>query len=162
MARLPEGFASGDPNLYAAVRRSLLDALEALASHRSQLILVGAQAVHLRSQEADLAGTAFTADADLGIDPRELADEPLVQEAMRSAGFDLVDHRNPVTWERHLCVGGVADISVKVDLLVPELLAGRGRRSAEVPPHDPQSFRRVEGIEPAMLDNSPIAARSLG
>lgn len=161
MARLPDGFASGDLNLYAAARRSLLDALEALAGHRDRLILVGAQAVHLRSQEADLGGTAFTADADIGIDTREFADEPLVQEAMRSAGFELVDHRNPGTWERLMRVGDVAGVSVKVDLLVPELLAGRGRRSAEVPPHDPQSFRRVEGIETAIVDNSPMAVSSI-
>jgi hypothetical protein len=117
--------------------------------------------VHLRSQEADLAGTAFTADADIGIDTRQFADEPLVEEAMRGAGFEIVDHRNPGTWERHLHVGDVADVSVKVDLLVPEMLAGRGRRSAEVPPHDPQSFRRVEGIETAIIDNSPIPVSSL-
>ncbi|MGO8960644.1 MAG: hypothetical protein ACLQFR_25195 [Streptosporangiaceae bacterium] len=161
MARLPEGFASGDAGLNAAARRLLLDALDALAEHRSRLILVGAQAVHLHSTDAALAGTAFTSDADLGLDPREVAGEPLIQDAMRRAGFELADPRNPGTWQRLIRVGNVERVPIRVDLLVPELLAGSGKRSANVPPHASESFRRVEGIETAIADNTPMTITSL-
>lgn len=161
MARLPEGFEAGDARLNMAARRLLLDALEALAQHRDRLILVGAQAVHLHSQDAGLAGTAFTSDADLGVDPRGVAAEPLIEDAMRRAGFELAELHNPGIWERAVRIGNIERVPIRVDLLVPELLAGKGRRSAKVPPHASESFRRVEGIETAIVDNSPMAITSL-
>lgn len=50
-------------------RRVLLDALDALGSHREALVLVGAHAVYLRVDEADLAVAPFTTDGDLAIEP---------------------------------------------------------------------------------------------
>src|SRR3990172_12331902 len=58
-----------DP-LYVKAREVLLDALEALAPHRSSLVLVGAQAIYLHTGEADVAVAPYTTDADLVIDPR--------------------------------------------------------------------------------------------
>lgn len=161
MARIPEGFAADDPALYAAARRLLLDALDALRDHRQHLILVGAQAVYLRTQEAQLAATAFTTDADLGLDPRTVSSEPLIELAMRDAGFTLENLDHPGTWQRATHVGSRDHIPIKVDLLVPELLAGPGRRSANVPPHSRKAFRRVEGIETAIVDNSSMVITSL-
>ena len=47
-------------------RRVLLDALEALAVHRQSLVLVGAQAVYLRTDEVNLSfSDAHTTDAGL-------------------------------------------------------------------------------------------------
>jgi hypothetical protein len=40
--------------MYVAARRGLLDALDALAEHRSAVILVGTQAVYLRAADAQL------------------------------------------------------------------------------------------------------------
>ena len=55
--------------LYVLARRVLLDALDALGSHRNAMVLVGAQAVYLRVGEGDLAVAPFTTDGDLAIDP---------------------------------------------------------------------------------------------
>lgn len=42
------------PQEYVAARRVLLDALTALAAHRDQIILVGAQAVYHHAGTGDL------------------------------------------------------------------------------------------------------------
>jgi hypothetical protein len=55
--------------LYVIARRVLLDALDALGTHRAAVILVGAQAIYLRVGETDLAVAPFTTDGDLAIDP---------------------------------------------------------------------------------------------
>ena len=46
--------------LYVVARRVLLDALDALGTHREAVVVVGAQAIYLRVGEADLAVAAFT------------------------------------------------------------------------------------------------------
>ena len=70
-------------------RRVLLDALDALADHRDSLVLVGAQAVYLRTDEVALPFSAsYTTDADLAIDPTTLAETPSIVDAMDSAGFE--------------------------------------------------------------------------
>ena len=71
-------------------RRVLLDALEALGTHRKAVVLVGAQAVYLRVGEGNLAVSPFPTDADLAIDPRGPDDEPSLAEAMKGAGFELL------------------------------------------------------------------------
>jgi len=73
--------------LYVMARSVLLDALEALGSHRDAIVLVGAQAVYLRVGEADLAVAPFTTDGDLAVDPAVLAQIPPLEEALMAAGF---------------------------------------------------------------------------
>jgi hypothetical protein len=65
---------NGLDELYVIARRVLLDAFEALVAHRDAIVLVGAQAVYLRTGEADLAVAPFTTDGDLAIDPALLAE----------------------------------------------------------------------------------------
>jgi len=138
-----------DPE-YAAARRVLLDALETLSPHLDALILVGAQAIYLRTGEADLAVAPYTTDADLAIDPLALAPEPRIDEAMRGAGFH--DGEQPGIW---VSAGGV-----QIDLLVPEAFAGRGRRGARLGSHGNRVARKVRGLEAALVDNArfPISA----
>lgn len=50
---------SVDPE-YIEARRVLLDALTALAPHASALVVAGAQAVYLRTGEADIAVAPYT------------------------------------------------------------------------------------------------------
>jgi len=54
---------------YVAARRVLLDALFALAPHGKAVIVVGAQAVYLRTGDANLAIAPYTTDGDLVINP---------------------------------------------------------------------------------------------
>jgi hypothetical protein len=80
--------------LYAATRRALLDALEALVDQSEALVLVGAQAIFLHTGETDEAIATETKDADLALDPSALVEEPLLEAAMKSDGFHL-DFTNP-------------------------------------------------------------------
>ncbi len=128
-------------------RTALLDALEALQDHLDAVILVGAQAVYQHTGGAKVALAEFTTDGDLAINPDLLGTDPLIEDAMIAAGFTR-DLRNGVvgTWlSRNL---------VPIDLMIPDAVAGRGRRSVDVPPHDSKSMRRARGLEAALVDNS--------
>ena len=106
------------PHEYVLARAVLLDALYALGPHLHAVVLVGAQAVYLHTGDADLAIAPTTTDADLALSPVQLLDEPLLEDALRNAGFELA--ADPGAWRGRF---GVA-----VDLMVPEALIGAGGR----------------------------------
>src|SRR6266542_4220236 len=108
---------------YVLARRVLLDALEALRPHRDSLILVGAQAIYIHVGEADIAVAPYTTDGDLALDPGRMAPPPLLADVLSAAGF-TPDPIQPGRW-----TGGN---EVRVDLMVPESLAGSGRRGADL------------------------------
>jgi hypothetical protein len=148
--------------LYVAARRVLLDALEALGDQRDAVVLVGAQAIHLHTGAAsDFVAQYYTTDADLVFSPQVLADSPLLEDLMCSAGFE----RDPMrlgTWtalSTHPASG--VPIRVSVDLLVPEAVGGDGRRHAEIPPHGSDVARTARGLEAALVDRSPRVLESL-
>ena len=63
---------SGGPDpLYVRARNALLDAAEAL-SRQHEAVLVGAQAVHIHTGDADFATAEYAADVDLCVAPTEL------------------------------------------------------------------------------------------
>lgn len=135
-------------------RTALLDAMEALGAHRESVILVGAQAIYLRTGAADVALAEFTTDADIVIDPRGLGSDPLVETAMRAAGFvHDPGNPNPGAW--------VSPRGIPVDLMVPDQVAGPGRRGVSIPPHDRRSMRRTVGLEAALIDNSVMSIGAL-
>ena len=132
------------PNEYVLARSVLLDALGALGPHLDGVILVGAQAVYLHTGDADLNVPPTTTDADLALSPSRLVDSPLLEDAMRAAGFELA--ANPGAWRGRM---GVA-----IDLMVPEALSGgSSRRSARLPIHGNRAARRTTGLEAAIIDN---------
>lgn len=135
-------------------RTGLLDAMEALESHIDALVIVGAQAVYLHTGATEIALAEFTTDGDIAIDPDLLSSEPLIEEAMRAAGFTPDPRSSAIgSW---ISPGGVF-----VDLMVPEAVAGAGRRGVRVPPHDSKSMRRARGIEATLVDNSKMVIRAI-
>lgn len=163
MAKMPEGFESQD--LYIASRSVLLDALEALADQMDALILVGAQAVYLRSGSANLPVAVYTSDGDLSVDRNRLNDMPRLEQAMRDADFRLgsgSDRRQPGQWFKTVQIDG-EDAEIAVDLLIAGTFSGAsaGRRSANLSPHDRMAVRRVDGLELALVDNDFIRIESL-
>lgn len=121
-----------DP-LYVAARTVLLDALTLLAPHRVAVIVVGAQAVYLRTGEGDVAITIapYTTDGDLVLNPTLLRNEPDLEALMSGAGFRADD---PGIWKRVVQVRG-QDVIIPVDLIVPEgASTGAGRRGARAYP----------------------------
>lgn len=146
---------TGGVELLVAARAALLDALVALRAHRESVIVIGAQAVYLQTGAARVALAEATKDSDLVLDPRSLAGEPRLEEAMRQAGFRL-DPRaaQPGAW--------LNPKGIPVDLMVAESLAGgTGRRGARIPPHSKLSARRAAGLEAALVDHAVLMVGAL-
>ncbi len=147
---------------YLEARRVLLNAVTAMEAHLDALVLVGAQAVYLRTEGRIEGYQPFTTDADVVLDPTLLAAIPPLGDAMRAAGFILTDE--PGMWEARLTRPGFdEEIVVPVDLIVPEELApDAGRRSARLPgAHGKATARKSPGLAGAVVDNSPIAIGAL-
>ncbi|GAA1316361.1 hypothetical protein ACFSWE_14780 [Leucobacter albus] len=138
-------------DILVRARSALLDVLEALWEQRDAIVVVGAQAVYLRTGSLDVALAETTKDSDVTIDPGQLRADPRLEEAMKEAGF--LPTGNPGAWLR--------PDGVPIDLMVPEQLAGKGMRSAEIPPHDNRVARRALGLEAALVDNNEIVIASL-
>lgn len=145
------GDKSGD--LLVRARCVLLDALEALDEHKNAVIVIGAQAVYLRTGGIRVALAEATKDSDVAIDPRVLADEPLLETAMKKAGFFPSINGQPGAW--------VSKEGIPVDLMVPENLAGRGSRSVNIPPHNSRATRRARGLEATLVDYSEMQVAAL-
>ena len=142
-----------DP-LYVAARRVLLDALEASKTYGRSLILVGAQAVYLRTMQAQLNVAPFTIDGDIAIDPRSLPQSPPLEKVLSEAGFNA--GTQPGSWTRVTRVEG-RDIIVEVDFMVPAGVApGSGTRSVDLEGHSRRATRRVSGLEAALVDHGPV------
>jgi hypothetical protein len=147
---------------YIEARRVLLDALDALRGQLAAVILVGAQAVYIRTEGRLPGYQPFTTDADLVLDPARLADRPGLGEAMRDAGFTLTSE--PGIWEARFRRQGIDDdIVVPIDLIVPERVAAvAGRRAARLGgEHGKNSARKCPGLEGALVDYGTCVLGSL-
>ncbi|OQS12857.1 hypothetical protein B0T36_22395 [Nocardia donostiensis] len=146
-----------DPaDLLVLSRTVLLDALEALAEHRDAVIVVGAQAVYLRTGGINVALAEATKDSDVALDSRHLGTEPPVEAAMTAAGFVPSANNQPGSW--------VNAAGIPVDLMVPEQLAGPGNkqtRGARLPPHGKRALRRAKGLEATVVDYSKMPVSTL-
>lgn len=149
---------------YLAARRVLLDALEALRPHARSLILVGAQAVYLRTGPASLPIAEFTTDSDLTIDPGLLAEAPSLGELMQAAGFELTESQGapePGIWQK-VVQSDESEIVVPVDLIVPSKVAPPGgSRGARLPGHGKRAARKTKGLEAALVDNEEMEIGAL-
>jgi predicted nucleotidyltransferase len=146
---------SGDSDLLIRAREALLDVLTALHEQIDSVVVVGAQAIYLHTGSALVALAEATKDSDLALDTRTLRKVPLLEQAMRNAGFvpDPIN-ANPGAW--------INEGGIPVDLMVPEAIAGgKGSRSVSAPPHDKTAMRRAVGLEAAVVDNSPMLISSL-
>lgn len=150
--------AEYDP-LYVAARGVLLDALEALGSQSVAIVVVGAQAIYMRTGEVDIAVAPYTTDADLALTPLQLADDPHLEELMRSGGF--FQEGQPGAWLKNVSVDG-KNVAVPVDIMVPEALApAGGTRSVRIPPHDKMVARKAVGLEGVVIDNDSMEVVAL-
>lgn len=150
---------------YVAARRVLLDALEDLADHRDAIIVVGAQAVYLRTGAANVGVAEYTTDGDLVIASDVLAGSPLLEDVM-STRFDHARRgptgaEEPGVWTRSVDVDGER-IEIPVDLIVPEGIAPPGgTRAARLGPHGKRAARKAPGLEAALIDNDVLLIEAL-
>lgn len=135
-------------------RRALIDALDAVGEQRDALVLVGAQAIYLHTGEGDLAVAPYTLDADLALVPAQLRACPDVTECLKAAGFRRTEHIG--IWTKTVEVQGrIGDVTV--DLLVPALLGGPGRRAARLEGHGARLARKARGLEAAVVDRTTLS-----
>jgi len=140
--------------LYVAARGVLLDALDALGEQREALILAGAQAIYIHTGAADLAVAEFTTDGDLVVNPEQLKAQPRLSEAMERALFR--SGLQPGSWLCDRTVSGIAT-TIPVDLLVPEAVAGSGRRAARPKLGNPKRRSKITRHPPFWIN--PIHRR---
>ena len=152
-----------DPT-YVAARRVLLDALQGLAPHGKAVIVVGAQAIYLRTGINDIAIAPYTSDGDLALDPTLLGDDPALEQSMRDSGLQLLqaDGRDrPGAWGTYERVNG-EDVLIPIDLMVPDAIApAGGSRSAHLPMHGNRAARKAVGLEAALVDHGAITIAAL-
>jgi len=150
---------------YIVARSVLLDALEALSAHLDALVLVGAQAVYLRTEAEQLGVAPYTTDGDVVIDPARLRQEPELEVVMKAAGFDL-DRKDdgseePGIWIEYREIDG-KKVKVPVDLIVPtDAAPPGGRRGARLRGHSKMAARRIPGLEATLLDHDLMTVASL-
>jgi hypothetical protein len=146
---------------YVVARRVLLDALEAFGEQRGAVVLVGAQAIYLHTGEGDLAVAPHTLDADMALVPAQLRARPDLTETLEAAGFGRTEYIG--IWAKTVDIqGGGGEMTV--DLLVPALLGGPGRRAARLDGHGDRVARKARGLEAAVVDrtNLPVGALEPG
>ena len=147
--------------LYVVAREVLLDALEALGEQRQSIVLVGAQAIYLRTGEADLAVAPYTTDSDLTIDPSVLKEIPPLERALGEAGFFPESDSSVGIWKTRRSLSDDV-VDVQVDLLVPRSVSpGKGRRDARLPGHAKRMARIVNGLEGTLVDHDEMDIEAL-
>ena len=90
--------------------------------------------------------------ADFALEPKILADRPELDRLLREAGFEREENK-PGAWIATTTIAG-REVSVPVDLMVPDAAAPPGsRRAVDLPGHDRMATRRAIGLEASLVDN---------
>lgn len=155
-----EGFFYVDEDIVRS-RRAVIDVLTALGDQRPAFTVIGAHAVAERTR--DVPGVPpddSTRDADLGLDPHLLTDQPRVDEIMARLGFEPAHESRPGVWGLVAERGLDIHARLTVDLIAPASVAGSGRRSADVGKHGQRTASRTEGTELSLIDRDVMTVRS--
>lgn len=124
----------------------LIEGLRVLAPQREAITLIGAQAVYEHTASLASVPPTLTTDGDTSITPQHVVADFDIGQALTNAGFTTHPDR-PGIWS--IDVDGER---VALDLLVPEALAGPGRRGARVPGQDRRAIGRAPGLELVVID----------
>lgn len=138
---------------YIKAREVLIEALEALGSHREAIILVGAQAIYMQVGEGDFGVPPYTTDADIVFDPELVKTDPKLDHILKAAGFML--DRSEAN-----AVGSWTKDNVAVDLMIPASMGGPGRRSARIKGQARNIIRKTHGLEACLVDNDFMEVQS--
>ena len=128
-------------------RRLLIDTLRTLANSRDAITVVGAHAVHVWVQDAwGPIDMQTTRDADLAINPVFVTPDPKLVDLMSGIGTA------PTLPDRPGIYGYTTEMDLPlaerttIDLIVPEVYAGPGRRAARMDGQQHAASRAV-GLE---------------
>lgn len=144
-----------DPK-YQEARRVLLNVIERLDGLRQSVVLVGAQAVHIRVADVPTQLVAYTTDGDIAVDPVTVPAKPDLAAVMDAAGMRMAGQ--PGIWSPK----GGGDDAPTVDLLVPKAFSDSpGKRGAVLRGHSRNAARYVRGIEGCLVDFDELVIGSL-
>ncbi len=146
-----EGISLVDETMLASpelvrARRVLLKGLRVLAPQREAIALIGAQAVYEHTASIASIPATLTTDGDTCVIPQYAVVGFDIGQALTDAGFTTHPDR-PGIWGIDIDGERVA-----LDLLVPEALAGPGRRGARVPGQNKRAIGRAPGLELVVVD----------
>lgn len=152
---MPGSAASG----FSDARKALLKALEALQTVGLQnFVLVGAQAVYLRTTRVVPQMPPFTTDADLVVDPRRIVKRRDIYDALEDKGFGLRgEHFYAGMYDAVASGGNAADS--KVDILVPAAFENSWNQET-YSPRDKYATMTQEGLELTLTDHSEMEISS--
>lgn len=153
--------SSDDTNEARLSRRLLIDTLKLLEPFTEALTIIGAHAVFSRVETAlpDLEMSS-TKDADVAVDPEFVAATPVIRELMQSGGLEPAMQHRPGIYglasERDL----EFEDRTTIDLIVPAVYAGGGRRTARIRGQD-GAATFAPGLEFAVHCRSMMELRPL-
>ena len=127
------------------------------------MVLVGAQAVYLRTADRLRGYKTFTTDADIVVDPALLTDQPALGDVMRKAGF--VHSNEPGVWKSAIQTGAASTTksscpSISSFRCTTPLDPNEGRHGS-APSTPSMARRKSEGLEGALVDHSPTEIRAI-
>jgi len=144
---------------YAISRETLIDAIEALKRLSSEgFVLVGAQAVYLRSPEIELPIPPFTLDGDVVVDPRKIRRPRAILESLETAGFTLRGH-NGLYHRKNAPLDQLR--ATEIDVFVPARFDSEWEMDG-FSARDASAVMSQEGLELALVDHSPMLMEAVG
>ena len=114
--------------------------------------MIGAQAVFEMTKHRDDLPFTLTKDADTSLAPGLVDPAFEIGAAMEAAGFHLKRQGRPGIWCIPAPGMGSDPDDTGFDILVPEAVAGPGRRGARLEGQDKMAVGRAEGIELSLID----------
>lgn len=164
----PAGSGGGtpEPELVTS-RRALIDVIIGLADHRDALTVLGGHAVIEVTQNIPaLPPDDTTRDGDLGVIPRLLGDDPVLEERMKELGYEMVRPERPGIWSPVSQRDRDVRDRDSVDLIAPMSMSRNGVtserkiRAARVGVHGSRTVSATEGTELSLTDRQMRVLRA--
>lgn len=146
------------PNGDVIARSALIDAISALNNvSETAFIVVGAQAVYLRTEQVQLRIPPYTLDGDIVADPRRVRRARIISETLESANFEIRGYGGLY----HLSSADHAvRIATRIDVFVP----ARFENDWDLNGYNQRDARAVmsqAGLEIALTDHSIMELHGL-
>ncbi|MDR1513191.1 MAG: hypothetical protein LBS56_06885 [Propionibacteriaceae bacterium] len=150
-----------------ASRRALIDVITGLADQREALTVLGGHAViEVTQGVSTLPPDDTTRDADLGVIPQLLSDDPNLSARMTELGYEAARPERPGVWspvaqrDRDIHDRATVDLIAPMSLARGDLTTNRSIRAARVGAHGKQAVSATRGTELSLLDRQWRILRS--
>mgnify|MGYP000205060480 CR=1 FL=1 len=130
-----------------SARKALLDTLDLLRDHLDSLVLVGAQAIYLHTENFSTSVAPATDDADLAVISSKLQPVPAIEIVLEASGYTSSESGDPGTW--------ITSEGVQVDLMTSRSQGNRisvNARGASINGHSKNAIRISDGLEACLID----------